>query len=597
MLKEQLLDHNKTYIVGVSGGSDSMALLDLLHQGHYHVVVAHVNYNLRNDTALDYQVVHDYCVKNNIVFAYKEVSHADYQKGNFQAVAREIRYRFYKELYLKYDAAGVVLGHHFDDQVETIYMYLDRGSKSDYIGLKEKTIIKGMTIIRPLLDVKKKALRAYCHDHGIAFHDDYTNFMTEFERDRVRNTVLNHYSDTQKQALIEKARSINQVIKQKREEIAPLVSVYEKKGKMDIRRIPDDDLEAFLYAILSRRLPAKEISGGLIAEIIHQIHAGKPNISLALPIHYLFIKEYNNIYVQKAHGRISYEYHLDRAHELYTPYFYVSSTGPLNNGVPLSDDDFPLTIRNRRPGDFIETKAGRKKIARLFIDAKIPREMRDRYPLVINSKGAIILVPGIAKRSEYTATNPNCFVVEWDTIGGLYMHKDCKEILFTGEQITDRCAQLGKAISEDYQDRDVLLIGILKGSVPFFAELAKHISLDVEFDFMSVSSYEGTESTGNVLVKKDIELSVKDKDILIVEDILDTGKTLHTVRNMLLEKGAHSVEIVTLLNKQERRVYPIQAKYVGFEIPNAFVIGYGMDYDEKYRNLPYIGILKEEVYS
>lgn len=177
------------------------------------------------------------------------------------------------------------------------------------------------------------------------------------------------------------------------------------------------------------------------------------------------------------------------------------------------------------------------------------------------------------------------------------MHKDCKEILFTHDQIVKRCEDIGSQISEEYKGKNVILVGLLKGSIPFFAELAQHISLDVEFDFMAVSSYEGTESTGNVLVKKDISNDITGKDIIIVEDILDTGKTLHTVRAMLLEKGAASVEIATLLNKQERRVYPIQAKYVGFEIPNAFVIGYGMDYNENYRNLPYVGVLKEEVYS
>ncbi len=177
------------------------------------------------------------------------------------------------------------------------------------------------------------------------------------------------------------------------------------------------------------------------------------------------------------------------------------------------------------------------------------------------------------------------------------MHKDCKEILFTHDQIVKRCEDIGSQISEEYKGKKVILVGLLKGSIPFFAELAQHISLDVEFDFMAVSSYDGTESTGNVLVKKDISNDITGKDIIIVEDILDTGKTLHTVRAMLMEKGAASVEIATLLNKQERRVYPIQAKYVGFEIPNAFVIGYGMDYNENYRNLPYVGVLKEEVYS
>ena len=116
------------------------------------------------------------------------------------------------------------------------------------------------------------------------------------------------------------------------------------------------------------------------------------------------------------------------------------------------------------------------------------------------------------------------------------MHKDCKEILFTHDQIVKRCEDIGTQISEEYKGKNVILVGLLKGSIPFFAELAQHISLDVEFDFMAVSSYEGTESTGNVLVKKDISNDITGKDIIIVEDILDTGKTLHTVRAMLLEK-------------------------------------------------------------
>lgn len=176
------------------------------------------------------------------------------------------------------------------------------------------------------------------------------------------------------------------------------------------------------------------------------------------------------------------------------------------------------------------------------------------------------------------------------------MHKDCKEILFDKAAILQKCEELGCQISKDYQGEEVLLVGLLKGSVPFMAALSNEISIDVAFDYMDVSSYEGTDSTGNVLVKKNIEADIKGKNILIVEDILDTGKTLHTVRSMLLEKGAKSVEIATLLNKEERREYPIHAKYIGFEIPNKFVIGFGMDYNEKYRNLPYIGVLKEDVY-
>lgn len=176
------------------------------------------------------------------------------------------------------------------------------------------------------------------------------------------------------------------------------------------------------------------------------------------------------------------------------------------------------------------------------------------------------------------------------------MHKNVKEILYTQEEITQRCKELAKQIMNDYHDKNLLLIGLLKGSVPFLAELSKFVNLDVTFDYMDVSSYDGIESKA-ITIKKDLDQEVKGKDILLVEDILDTGKTLTTVRAMLLERGAASVEIVTMLDKKEGRTYPIEAKYVGFDIPNAFVVGFGLDFDEKYRNLPYVGILKEECYQ
>ncbi|MCI9049157.1 MAG: hypoxanthine phosphoribosyltransferase [Coprobacillus sp.] len=175
------------------------------------------------------------------------------------------------------------------------------------------------------------------------------------------------------------------------------------------------------------------------------------------------------------------------------------------------------------------------------------------------------------------------------------MHRNVKEILYTQEEITQKCKELAKQIMNDYHDKNLLMVGLLKGSVPFLAELSKFVNLDVTFDYMDVSSYEGVESKA-ITIKKDLDQEVKGKDILLVEDILDTGKTLTTVKAMLLERGAASVEIVTMLDKKEGRTYPIEAKYVGFDIPNAFVVGFGLDFDEKYRNLPYVGILKEECY-
>ncbi len=174
-----------------------------------------------------------------------------------------------------------------------------------------------------------------------------------------------------------------------------------------------------------------------------------------------------------------------------------------------------------------------------------------------------------------------------------------EKVLVTQEEIMKRCAEMGKQISEDYKNKKEipLVVGLLKGSVPFMAEIIKHIDLEIQIDFMDVSSYEGTESLGNIRIVKDLDCSVNNLSILLVEDIVDTGRTLKEVKRMLMSKGAKEVNVVSLLDKPERRVVDIEAEYVGFTIPNEFVVGYGLDYDQKYRNLPYIGVLKREVYE
>lgn len=179
------------------------------------------------------------------------------------------------------------------------------------------------------------------------------------------------------------------------------------------------------------------------------------------------------------------------------------------------------------------------------------------------------------------------------------MHNDVKKILVTHDQIVDRAKELGKQISDDYgkSGETPVLVALLKGSVPFIAELMKHIELDITIDFMDVSSYEGTESIGDIRVIKDLSCSVKGVSILLVEDIVDTGKTLQEVTKMLKNKGAADVKVVSLLDKPERRIVEIEADYVGFVVPNEFVVGFGLDYNQKYRHLPYVGVLKDEIYQ
>lgn len=178
------------------------------------------------------------------------------------------------------------------------------------------------------------------------------------------------------------------------------------------------------------------------------------------------------------------------------------------------------------------------------------------------------------------------------------MRQDLQEILFSEEQLKEKVAQLGRQISQVYEGKDLLLIGVLKGSVVFMADLMRQITVPAAIDFMAVSSYgSGVKTSGVVRILKDLDRSIEGKDLLIVEDILDSGMTLSYLRELLRDRGCASVRIVTLLDKPERRKVDIHPDYVGFQIPDAFVVGYGLDYAEKYRNLPFVGILKPAVYG
>lgn len=175
---------------------------------------------------------------------------------------------------------------------------------------------------------------------------------------------------------------------------------------------------------------------------------------------------------------------------------------------------------------------------------------------------------------------------------------DIQKILISEEQLAAKVAELGAAISRDYEGKKLMILGVLKGSVVFMADLLRHITIPVEMDFMAVSSYgAGVKTTGVVKILKDLDRLIEGYHVLVVEDILDSGMTLSYLTELLRDRGPASVRIATLLDKPERRTADIQADYYGFRVPDAFVVGYGLDYSEKYRNLPYIGVLKPEVYS
>jgi len=177
------------------------------------------------------------------------------------------------------------------------------------------------------------------------------------------------------------------------------------------------------------------------------------------------------------------------------------------------------------------------------------------------------------------------------------LHADVEKILFTGEEIAARVAALGAQIARDYAGRDPHLVTILKGSLPFMADLMRAIEMPLTVDVMGVSSYSGTQSSGETRVTKDLDDSIEGRHVLVVEDVIDTGLTLGYVLRNLRQRAPASVRVVTLLDKPARRGAPVEADYVGFTVPDHFVVGYGLDWNQRYRNLPYVGLLRRDVYA
>ena len=177
------------------------------------------------------------------------------------------------------------------------------------------------------------------------------------------------------------------------------------------------------------------------------------------------------------------------------------------------------------------------------------------------------------------------------------MERDIQRVLISSEEIRRHVAEIGEKISRDFADKDPIFVGVLKGCFIFMADLMRYVTINCSMDFMAVSSYAGTTSTGAVKINKDLNQDIGGRHLILVEDILDSGVTLNYLKNYLMVRRPASITIATLMDKPARRKADIYADYSCFEIPDAFVVGYGLDYNERYRNLPYIGVLKPEIYS
>jgi tRNA(Ile)-lysidine synthase len=419
-INTSLLNKKDIYIIGVSGGVDSMSLLDILQKQGYQLHVCHVNYHLRNDSNEDQILVKNYCEQHYTPCYVKEINKEEYQESNFQMQARHIRYAFYQEIGKEVGTNKVILGHHLDDVLETIYMQIERKNTKGYLGIQEISNVLGNIVYRPLLQVTKQELYAYCLGNKVVYHEDYTNFQTEFTRDYVRNISLKEYSTMEKEALLLQAKEHNLRYSRQQKEIESYLSLYKEQGYLCFVNIPKKLWEGCIYQMVKEVVYPPDISNALIEEIVKQIQSNKPNIEVIMPLNTVFIKEYDNSYISRYKREVGYclKYPC-LVYDKHT-YFKLSKEGELNEGIQVRTEDFPLTIRTYRPGDTILTSGGTKKISRLFIDNKISKRMRQIWPIVERADGTIILVPNIAKNIDYLYTKPNVFVVKYKNLGSEY---------------------------------------------------------------------------------------------------------------------------------------------------------------------------------
>lgn len=393
-------------VIGVSGGPDSMALLDMCRKQQLHIVVAHMNYQKRNSADRDEKIVQDYCEKYGIQC--EIVKQTKEGKGNFQAFAREERYLFYEQLLHKYEATCVLLAHHLDDHIETYLMQKQRNSLVSYYGISEDTIVYRCRIVRPLLHMTKSDLEQYCHLHHVPYGIDESNLSDDYTRNQIRHTIVEPMSREEKQLMCKTIDLENiqrqSVIMESEQFLSnwdfSVVSLLKLKADVMYQCI-----SSWVFETCKIRLSNKELS------IIHDLMKKGKHWSRDIKQTYVIYEEYGTLWIDDKQP-CTYAYTLHDKKELQTPYFQVAMDGTSVEAVTLSEDDFPLMIRNVKQGDSIQMRFGTKKVHRWFIDRKIPKYYRKRWPVVENVKKEIVLIPGIGCDMKHFSNNPSIFVVK-----------------------------------------------------------------------------------------------------------------------------------------------------------------------------------------
>lgn len=640
--KHNMLEAGHKVVVGVSGGADSLALIHILDQIRKYMpltlYVAHVNHGLRGEAARqDAEFVEAMAREWGHEFFIKEAKVAELAKEwglSEEEAGRKLRYDFFREVLDKVGGHRIALAHHRDDQAETILHNIIRGT--GLAGLSGIKPVRDKIFIRPLLEISRKEIEDYCQQYGLRYRIDHTNEEIIYTRNRIRHVVIpmieEHFNPNFSSSLVR----MGNILREEEDFLAHYTSqVFQK-----IAKYKDNEVKISLSDFIKchKAIQARLIRHGLellkkdLVGIEHVHIEGVLNLAqnsnvgaiLNLPHDIMVRKDYAYLLLSIAktsQGKDlvavpEFLYELAIPGKVFIPELGVEISAKLQEKSTVLNKDNKciyidaeavqgdkLVVRNRRNGDRFKPLGmkGTKKLKDFFIDNKIPRHKRDSIPLVVD-KSNIIWVVGHQINQDYRVTRNTKRLLKLEIKekeivkeqGGIEMEQIGK-ILIDEETIAKRVAEMGAEITKDYQGKELVVICILRGGVIFMSDLVKQIKLPLYMDFMAVSSYGmSTKSSGIVRILKDLNEDIEGKDVLIVEDIVDTGLTLHYLVDYIKSRNPRSVKVCCFLDKPSRRKVDVEVDYVGFEIPDKFVVGYGLDYAQKYRNLPYVSVLEEE---
>ena len=403
----QTIDKTKRYVLACSYGPDSMCLFDLLVKNNIDFVVAHVNYHKRPEAAKETNDLREYCDHLEVPFFLKD---AKYQRryGNFQAWAREKRYKFFKEVCQVAGTSFVLMAHQEDDVIETFLLQKQRNSQVFSYGILANSLVLDTTIVRPLLELTKADIFEYCHNNNVPYAIDSSNLEKNYSRNRLRIDIVSRYSREQRKEIIDEINALNDGLVRRKDELTEKLFPFDMISVADLENLNEHDLYFVIYKMVTKDIPPRKFTLPLYKSIRKLVASSRPNGVLKLSVNTSLIKEYGKLYIANLRKIKPYSIQIRSPQIVNTDYFKIE----LSREMPhrnITASDWPITIRTAKPGDKYIINDYEVQVRRLFIDWRVPSIMRQVWPIVTSKDGTILYIPRY--REDYDITKATDFIV------------------------------------------------------------------------------------------------------------------------------------------------------------------------------------------